>query len=162
MPALSQNTLLFGLLNALVLVSAGWCARQWIVAGGGAVGGIGRDAHRRRIVAATLVAGVLATVACAVLLRPGDIPSDWFTPLQEGNSMETLSALHGRNAHAGSNFRAVQELIAGRSALRAGDVMRANLWLSVMAALLFAAIAQAILRRGWAVAAFTLVFASPV
>ena len=147
-PSLSPAALHALLLNGGIVAACGYCAWLW------------SDGQRDRMkLVLGAVLGCAALTALVAVWAPSQVPADWYTPLQEGNSRATIAGLHGRGAHAGENLRGLQELVAGRSWLRAGDVMRANVWFSALAAVLFLFIARFALAAWWPALAFTAVLA---
>jgi hypothetical protein len=94
--------------------------------------------------------GVMAAAGAAIFARvhPASLSPDWIDVLHEGNSLRVIRNLHGAQAHAGPGYRALMEALAASDQLDIRDVVRANLWLAVVAATLLWGIARERSRRG--------------
>jgi hypothetical protein len=87
---------------------------------------------------------VIASAAAAIFTRvhPASLPIGWITMLHEGNSLQVIRNLHGAQAHAGESYRALMNALAASDHPDIRDVVRANLWLAVVAATLVWGIAR--------------------
>ena len=87
---------------------------------------------------------IIAGAAAAIFTRihPANLPIRWITMLHEGNSLQVIRNLHGAQAHAGASYRAVMDALAASDHSDIRDVVRANLWLAVVAATLLWGIAR--------------------
>lgn len=136
-PSLLEEFVAF-YLNILVVVLAVVAARRWA--------GV---AWSRR----TLIFAVVAVVAAFTwyafgVITPEQIPLDWVTVLQEGRGAQNILQLRANGAHAGPNFALVGRLLAHESADLL-DVVRLNLWLTAVDAVLLAVLAAVVARRWW-------------
>ena len=113
---------------------------------------------------------VLAGAAfVAVLVVFGDwvpasaIPIEWLTPLEPGTTEGAIRHLSGNSGEGGPNFLRMADLLQAHATASLRDVVRLNMALGLLNAILFAVIAAHALGSAWAglLAAFLLARSGP-
>jgi len=140
----------------------------WLVATSVAVGllvaVLGEWARQRPDVRGRMLAGcacaLLGGALVLALVAPTDIPTGWITVLQEGRSIRNVQQLYGLGTHAGPGFHALVEWLSSHGPTTLPVVVRANLCLAVVNAIVFFFMASHVLRSWWASVAFAAAYAS--
>lgn len=137
-------------------------AIPWLAANGvallalaGALGGWVRARPDLRRYALAALLG-LALAAGVLWLVAGPVPIGWVTVLMEGRSVRNVRQLYGQGAHFGGGFSALIGLLSDHDTTTLPRLVRVNASLTLLNAVLFFALASAVLRSWWAGLAFAL------
>jgi hypothetical protein len=117
-----------------------------------------RPEVRGRVIAGSACA-LLGGALVLALVAPTDIPTGWITVLQEGRSIRNVQQLYGYGTHAGPGFYALVDWLSGHGPSTLPIVVRANLCLGVVNAIVFFFLASHVLRSWWASVAFAAAYA---
>ena len=124
---------------------------------------LGEWARQRPAVRGRAIAGcacaLLGGSLVLLLVEPTDIPTGWITVLQEGRSARNIRQLYGFGTHAGAGFYALVDWVSGHGPTTLPAVVRANLCLAVVNAIVFFFLASHVLRSWWASLAFAAAYA---
>ena len=91
---------------------------------------------------------------------PSSIPYRWITPLQEGQSARNILELYAQSTHAGSGWGAVLELVRAGQQATIRDVVRMNLSLAAINAVLLAVVLRQVVTRWFVAGALVLCWAA--
>lgn len=131
-------------LIVLVVVLAGWARVQ---------------PHNRRLVMAGTACVLGVGTMLPLLLTPAQIPTGWITVLHEGRGVRNIRQLYGLTVHAGAGFYCLIEWLSNHGPVTLPAVVRFNVCLAVVNALLFFFLAVYVLRSWWASLAFLVGYA---
>ena len=140
---------------------------EWLVANGAVciliVLVLGGWARARPQVRPHVVGGVvcvaLAGCVLPLLFSPADVPLGWITPLQEGRSFRDIRQLYGQTAHAGAGFSTLIDWLSAHAVTSLPAVVRVNICVAVVNAILFFFVASFVLDSWWASLVFALYYA---
>ena len=94
-----------------------------------------------------------------VLLTPSQVPTGWITVLMEGRGIRNVEQLYGRGAHFGIGFDMLIDSLTGHDATTLPAIVRLNVCLTAVNAVVFFLIGRYVLGSWWASSAFALLYA---
>ena len=97
-----------------------------------------------------VIYGAAVLVFLFVVLTPSKVPIGWITVLMEGRGIRNVEQLYGRGAHFGIGFDMLIDSLTGHDATTLPAIVRLNVCLTAVNAVVFFLIGRYVLGSWWA------------